>query len=234
MRESVFTVCIPSAGSGTRMGTELPKQYLLIAGKPVLAYTLAVFDAMPQCLRIVIATDDRRRTERMLADYPLATETVLVDGGPMRQDSVANMLTVCLDEEGILLIHDAARPCITAAEILAVVRAVEKHGSAILALPSRDTVKLVGDGCVERTLDRRSIWMAQTPQGTHASLFLRAVSTARADGYVGTDDAELLERIGSPVAVVEGLPTNMKITVPKDLALAEAILNAQGRVGLVA
>ena len=212
------------------MGTTLPKQYLRIAGTPVLAYTLSVFDALSQCTRLIIATDDRPRTERLLAEYPLSTETVLVDGGPMRQDSVANMLTACPDTEGLVLIHDAARPCITSGEILAVVSAVETHGAAVLALPSRDTVKMVRDGCVERTLDRRTIWMAQTPQGSRVSVFQQAVSIARMDGYFGTDDVELLERIGAPVAVVEGLPTNVKITVPEDLSLAEAILRTQGRV----
>ena len=232
MYQHPFTVCIASAGIGSRLGGDVPKQYAELGGIPVLVHTIAVFDALPQCTRIVIASGDRNHLKTLFVKYPVSTECMVVDGGAMRQDSVASMLTVCPnDDDSIVLIHDAARPCVDRARILAVVDAIAEHGAAILALPARDTVKRVAHGRVTATIDRRSIWLAQTPQGARVGLLRRAFAAARQDGYLGTDDAELLERIGCGVTVVEGVASNIKITYAEDIALAEVILQQQGRSG---
>ena len=160
-----FIVCIPAAGFGSRMKRDIPKQYISIAGKPVLMHTLAVFDGIASCERIIIATDDRQRLDGILAHFPLQKETIIVQGGEVRQKSVMNMLAVCPDDEMIVLIHDAARPCVTTGQVLAVAQAVEESGAALLALPARDTVKVSDGHHVQKTLDRKNIWLAQTPQG---------------------------------------------------------------------
>lgn len=223
-----FIVCIPAAGSGSRMERDIPKQYISIAGKPMLAHTLAVFDGIASCERIIIATDDRQRLDALLADFPLQKETVIVQGGEVRQQSVRNMIAVCSDDEMIVLIHDAARPCVTAAQVMAVVQAVKEYGAALLALPVQDTVKLSDGRYVQKTLDRESIWLAQTPQGARAGAFRKAFADAERDGFTGTDDASLLERCGIPVRFIEGSPSNLKITTQTDVFYAEQSLRYDG------
>jgi 2-C-methyl-D-erythritol 4-phosphate cytidylyltransferase len=229
MSSPPFVVCIPAAGSGSRMDSGIPKQYLPLAGKPVLAHTLSMFDGMESCETIIIATDDKRRLDHLLAEYPLRKDCFIVQGGDVRQKSVANMLAMCTDDEAIVLIHDAARPCILPELILAVVHAVEESGAALLALPVRDTVKATDGRYVTQTLDRNTIRLAQTPQGARAGIFRNAFAEADRDGFTGTDDVALLERLGIPVRVVDGLPSNLKITTPADLFLAEQILLRHGR-----
>jgi 2-C-methyl-D-erythritol 4-phosphate cytidylyltransferase len=228
MNTPPFTVCIAAAGSGSRMQRDIPKQYISIAGKPVLAHTLEVFACMASCRQIVIATDDRQKLDSLLSDFPMKKQIVIVEGGAVRQLSVMNMLQMCKDDEEIILIHDAARPCVSNMQISAVVQAIEEHGAALLALPARDTVK-VGDGrFVRHTLDRSSIWLAQTPQGARAGALRHAFADAERAGFTGTDDASLLERCGIPVRLVEGSPSNLKITTPSDVFFAEQTLLNNG------
>jgi 2-C-methyl-D-erythritol 4-phosphate cytidylyltransferase len=218
-----FTVCIPAAGTGSRMLSDTPKQYLTIAGRPVLAHILTLFDAMDSCARIILA-GDAERLERVLETCSLRTEHRIVAGGATRQESVASMLYLCEDDDEIVLVHDAARPCIDQADILAVVEAVEQHGAAILALPASDTVKRVHRDFVVSTLDRSEIWLAQTPQGARNGLLQRALREAAQSGSTYTDEASLLESINFPVRVLRGSVRNLKITTTDDLVLAEAIL----------
>ena len=224
MKTPPFTVCIPAAGSGRRMNLDVPKQYFEIAGKPVLIHTITVFDAIRECRRVIVATDDRSRLENVLARFPMCKPVSIVPGGASRQESVANMLAECADEDEIVLIHDAVRPCIEAAQVMEVVRKVSEHGTAILAIPAGDTIKQVAGAKVTATLDRSAVWLAQTPQGARCGLFRRAFLRAAADGITQTDDASLLERIGIEVCVVPGSSTNLKITTGQDLLVAETIL----------
>jgi 2-C-methyl-D-erythritol 4-phosphate cytidylyltransferase len=229
MNHIPFTACLPAAGSGTRMKSDIPKQYIALLDRPVMAHTLAIFDSMPGCRRIVIATDDRDTLQWLIDEYPLLTETVIVDGGQQRQDSVSNAVHACGDDE-IVLVHDAARPCIAPELIEEVAAAVQPGQGAVLAMQARDTLKLVREGRVLETLDRSAIWHAQTPQAAVAADFKRAFEAAESDGVSGTDDVWLLERIGVTVVVVPGSPENIKITTPEDLAIAEALMLRRGAV----
>jgi 2-C-methyl-D-erythritol 4-phosphate cytidylyltransferase len=227
MFKQPFTVCIPSAGSGSRLGAFLPKQYLDIAGKPVLAHTLAVFEALSECEQIMIATDNGTLVEQILKKYPVTTRLTIVSGGLQRQDSVANMLTACADnDDSIVLVHDAARPCITGVQVREVVRAIAEHGAALLALPARDTVKQVQGDEVIRTLIRDEVWLAQTPQGARLGMLRHAFQLAGQQAFVATDEAELLERAGYSVKAVPGSAANIKITYQEDIRLAEALLRS--------
>ncbi|MDT8324288.1 MAG: 2-C-methyl-D-erythritol 4-phosphate cytidylyltransferase [Bacteroidota bacterium] len=223
-----FTVCIPAAGAGTRMHSSVPKQYLPLCGRPVLLHTLDVFEAMAGCTHIVIATDDRETLLPMLATAELSTQVTVVQGGALRQDSVAHALAAVVDVDTVVLVHDAARPCVRAEDVQAVADAVAEYGAALLAVPARDTLKEVRGGLVQGTIDRSVVWQAQTPQGARAGLFRRAFAQLRARGQV-TDDVALIEALGEPVHVVQGSAGNIKITAPEDVPLAEAVLRAAGR-----
>ncbi len=226
---STFSVLIPAAGSGTRLGADRPKQYLPLLGMPVLLHTLAVFDAIEDCASVVIASDDPSTVHALLATRGWRVSMQVVPGGKRRQDSVANALAALPDDDGIVLIHDAARPCVEADHVRAVVEAVRRHGAALLAIPARDTIKHVQDDVVCHTVPRSALWLAQTPQGATAARLREAFAHARAHGIEATDDVELLERIGVRVHVVRGSAGNLKITEALDLVLAEALLRAQGR-----
>lgn len=214
------------------MGARRPKQYLELLGAPLLARTLAVFERMPECRRIVIATDDRDALATLLSELPLRTPVRVVDGGARRQDSVRNALAACgRDRRRIILVHDAARPCVDERTIRAAAESVRRRGSALVAVPVRDTIKRVDGDLVRGTVDRSALWLAQTPQGARLGTLLDAFAAAGADGFEATDDAALLEHAGIPVHVVEGSPRNLKITMPDDLALAEDILRRRGTGG---
>ncbi|MCB2204937.1 2-C-methyl-D-erythritol 4-phosphate cytidylyltransferase [bacterium] len=218
-----FTVCIPAAGSGTRMNSATPKQYLPLAGREVLLRTLDVFEKMDSCERIVIATDDRAALDALLGREHWSTPITIVEGGSLRQYSVANALEAVPESEAVVLVHDAARPCVRPSDVEAVADAVAEHGAALLAVPARDTLKEVRGGLVQKTLDRSVIWQAQTPQGARARLFRDAFGNVKSRQHV-TDDVSLLEALGIPVHVVQGSHGNIKITAPEDIPLAEAML----------
>ena len=220
----IFTAVIPAAGSGVRMKSSMPKQYLPLCGIPVLAHTLRAFDGHERCVEIVIATSDRRVLSEMLAAYPCSTPVRVVDGGARRQDSVFAAVNACPDDDSILLIHDAARPLISREEISAVLEAMLEYDAALLAVPVTDTIKMVHEEFVVSTPDRRTLWIAQTPQAARAGQFRKAFRAAASDDATVTDDAAALEHIGVRVAVVRGSGTNMKITTEADLAVAESIL----------
>jgi 2-C-methyl-D-erythritol 4-phosphate cytidylyltransferase len=148
-------------------------------------------------------------------------------GGEGRQDSVAAGLAALPAEFDLVAIHDAARCRVAAADVARVVTEAEHFGAALLACPARDTIKHVEGGIVVSTPERRGCWAAQTPQAFHRSLYEAALEKARADGFEGTDDAQLVERLGTRVRVVEGDPGNFKITVPEDLVLAEELISRE-------
>jgi 2-C-methyl-D-erythritol 4-phosphate cytidylyltransferase len=219
---------IPAAGIGSRLGGGVPKQYLLLAGMPVLARTLAAFEtsAAIQAIVVVAPPGDESRC-RALAVEPYGWRKVLavVPGGAARQDSVARGLDAAGADASIVVVHDAARPLVSGDLIGRVVRAAGVSGAALAALPVVDTLKRrIGTSDVITTVDRDGLWAAQTPQAFRVGLLREAVTRARADGFVGTDDASLVERLGVPVTLVEGEPDNFKITRPEDLARAEEIL----------
>jgi 2-C-methyl-D-erythritol 4-phosphate cytidylyltransferase len=205
-----------------------------LAGTPILIHTLRKFTAVPLVTEIWVALRQseiagfRTRLEQEAPEV-LQKRVEFVEGGEQRQQSVANALhAISASEEDIVLVHDAVRPLVTPEIIEDVLRAAEKHGAAIAGLPAIDTVKQVErkpDGAViHTTIPRASVVLAQTPQGFRYPLLKKAFDDAIADGFLGTDEASLLERAGIPVAVVMGSPRNLKITAPADMELAEFYL----------
>ncbi len=232
-------VIIPAAGLGTRMATgapasHAPKQFLELGGKPILILALDAFLRVEAVQRIFVAVrkNEMRRVEAQLREHSLTTRISVVEGGDTRQESVRNALKLLPAEDNdIVLVHDAVRPLIDPETIERTIEAVTRHQAAIVAVPAIDTIKQVertADGAIiAATIPRERIVLAQTPQGFRCDLLRRAVEAAAADGFAGTDEASLMERLGIEVAVVAGSPRNFKITQPGDLALAEFYLQQQ-------
>jgi len=240
----VFVV-VPAAGLGTRMAPpsaaqakkKTPsKQFKELGGVPILVHTLRKLAAHPAVYEIVVAL---RKSEisgfriQLEKQYPeiLVKRLQIVEGGEHRQNSVANALAaVAADPEDVVLVHDAVRPFVTQEIISEVIEAAQKYGAAIAGMPAMDTIKQVdrtAEGAVIRaTIPRASVVMAQTPQGFRYPLLKKAFDDAAADGFIGTDEASLIERSGQPVMVVMGSPRNIKITTPGDMELAEFYLKS--------
>jgi 2-C-methyl-D-erythritol 4-phosphate cytidylyltransferase len=231
----VFAI-LPAAGLGTRMtiGTihpHSPKQFITLAGLPVLIHSLKAFAAVPRVEQIVVAVrrNEIARTEEQVRDASLTAKVRVVEGGDNRQQSVANALAaLSAAPDDIILVHDAVRPLIDSGTIDRTIDAVVKHGAAIVGLPAVDTIKQVertaAGAIITSTIPRERIVQAQTPQGFRFGLMQKAFAEAADDGFVGTDEASVLERAGIEVAVVMGSPRNLKITQPGDLELAEFYL----------
>ncbi len=224
-----------AAGRGTRFGGALPKAFLRLRGEALLVHSarrlLAAIDAGEQAqILLVVHPDDRKAhlapcleaIERAAGSHAVR----IVDGGASRQDSMTNGLSVVDADADVVLVHDAARALVPTAAVRECIAEARRTGAALLAVPATDTQKRVADGRVAATLDRTGVWQAQTPQVVRTNLLRRAIHEARRAGFDGTDDVSLVERLGEPVAVVPGAVTNLKITHPGDLALAEAILAA--------
>jgi 2-C-methyl-D-erythritol 4-phosphate cytidylyltransferase len=250
-------VIIPAAGLGTRMApmpvgakgklkkTPPAKQFTELGGTPILIHTLRKFAAVDAVSEIWIALREseiagfRARLESEARDVlnkdVLKKKVELVVGGEHRQQSVENALNaVAATADDIVLVHDAVRPFVTREIIQEVIEAAQKYGAAIAGLPAVDTVKQVertAEGAlIKATIPRAGIVMAQTPQGFRYSVIKKAFDEASADGFLGTDEASLVERSGHNVAVVMGAPRNIKITAPADMELAEFYLkSADGR-----
>ncbi len=235
-------VIVPAAGLGTRMASPSApkvkkprtKQFKELGGVPILVHTLRKFAAAPEVYEIVVAL---RRDEiagfrtQVEKEFPeiLNKRFQIVEGGEHRQNSVHNALAhIPADPEDIILVHDAVRPFVTHEIITNVIEAASRRGAAIAGWPAVDTVKQVertAEGAlVKSTIPRASVVMAQTPQGFRYPILKKAFDSAMADGFLGTDEASLIERDGLPVVVVMGSHRNMKITTPADMELAEFYL----------
>jgi len=215
---------IPAGGLGTRFGSRMPKQFLRFDAMPILAATVRHFAAHASVRGVVVAAPGSyvARTRRILAPFARQVPLTVVAGGRTRQDSVWLALQAAPDEVEIVVVHDAVRPLIARRLIDAVVAAAAEAGAAICALPIAETVKRVRGELVEATLDRSGLWTVQTPQAFRADLLREAHEKARRDGFVGTDEAMLVERLGHPVRVVPGLAANVKITTHDDLRRARS------------
>jgi 2-C-methyl-D-erythritol 4-phosphate cytidylyltransferase len=230
---------IPAAGLGTRMappaaGKGKSKQFTELAGTPILVHTLRKFVDAPQVAEVWVAlrkTEISEFRERLENEYPevLKKPVHMVEGGDHRHQSVANALAaVSAAADDVVLVHDAVRPFVTAEIIEEVVQAAQKYGAAIAGMPAVDTVKQVdrtAEGAVvTATLPRERVVMAQTPQGFRYEILKNAFDEAAADGFLGTDEASLVERSGKQVAVIMGSARNIKITTPADMEIAEFFL----------
>ncbi len=221
-----------AAGRGERLGQGLPKAFVPLLGKPLLLRSLETLAAAPeieQVLPVLNATDMRRYASLDLVPIPKLLAPVA--GGAERQDSVREGLAALPGSVDFVVIHDAARCLVRVEDVRRVIAGAEAGGAAVLARRVGDTIKRVRDGRVIDTPDRSECWAAQTPQVFRLELLREALAKADAEGVQGTDDAQLVERLGAPVHVVEGSASNFKITWPADLAAAEAILQARESEG---
>ena len=223
-----------AAGRGERLAAGVPKAFVPLAGVPILVRALAALAAVPEVDRVVpvLPPGERGRFAAFgeaLRRIPKLAEPV--EGGSERQDSVRAGLEALPAEVAWVAVHDAARALVRPAAVSRVIAEARRSGAALLAVPTRDTIKRVRDGLVVETPPRAECWAAQTPQVFRVELLREALAKAAADGVLGTDDAQLVERLGVPVAVVAGDPDNWKITDARDLAAAEAWLRARGEAG---
>lgn len=226
-----YQVVIPAAGQGKRMGAGKNKLLLEIDGLPVYIHTLNVFEKDEACERIFLAInpDDQAEIKQQLAREGIRKVAALIPGGKERQDSIYNVLKQ-METEGIVLVHDAARPFVDRLLIHSLVSAAEQNGAAILAVPVKDTVKKAAGFMVQETVDRASLWAVQTPQAFRMPILLEAYRKAEDSQFLGTDDASLVERLGHKVFIQEGSYDNIKLTTPEDLYFAEAIIKKRRRL----
>ena len=226
---------VPAAGSGSRMNREVSKQYLSLAGTPVLVRTLEALEACPgvERLYVVVPSQDVVSVrDGILPSWGLKKVAGVVPGGMERQDSVRAGIEAIDRDADIVIVHDGVRPLITAELVERCIRAAAEDGAATVGVPVKDTVKEVTPGGqVLRTCDRNTLWLTQTPQAFRREILERAHREASRDGFRGTDDTSLVERLGLPVRMVPGDYRNIKITTPEDLVVAEALLVARRGAG---
>jgi 2-C-methyl-D-erythritol 4-phosphate cytidylyltransferase len=231
---SRVSVVIAAGGKGRRMGVGTPKQFLSLGGVPVLERTIAAFHSLRAVREIVLVVPagwiPRARALVRRAGFSKVVD--VVEGGEERQSSVFNGLERCSFRSGIVLIHDAVRPLVGRRTIMSVIRAAGRYGAAVAGVPVRDTIKIESQkrpGFYARTLRREELWAVQTPQGFMFPLLWEAHRKVRSSGFIGTDDASLVERMGTPVRIVPGAETNIKLTTPDDRKLAEFLLRKRQR-----
>lgn len=205
------------------------KQFALLAGEPVLVRTLHAFQQASSIdkIIIVVATSDLDRLADEVAAAGLDKVAGCAAGGAERQDSVESGLGLVPESIDVVAIHDGARPLVTPDLIDRSVASLPGWDGVVVAVPVTDTVKAVSGETVRATLDRSGLWAVQTPQVFPRSTIVDAYTKARRDGFVGTDDASLVERVGGRVRVIEGSRDNLKITTPEDLAVAQVILESR-------
>ena len=227
---------IVSAGRGHRLKEAPKKQFLPLAGKPILMHTLAKFETSPLIRSIVLVVGQEDLDyclKEIVQKYQCQKITQIIPGGRERQDSVRNGLKTLADDTEIVVIHDGVRPFVTREMVEDSIRGAKRLRAVVLAMPVKETVKMVNaDGIVLKTLERESLWQIQTPQAFQAEIIREAYRRATEDGFVGTDDASLVERLGTPVHILPGSYTNIKITTQEDLLWARLFLREKSSSGL--
>jgi 2-C-methyl-D-erythritol 4-phosphate cytidylyltransferase len=221
-------VVVVAAGQGLRFGGEGPKQFRELRGSPLLLHSLRPFLAHPAVIEVVVVLPpaDASRPPEWLA--PLLGERLrAVAGGPTRMDSVEAGFRALSGEAVIVLVHDGARPFPDLGVIDAIIAQASRGVGAIAAVPLHDTLKEAVDGDtpprIAKTVPRDRLWRARTPQGFPRAMLESALRAARADGFVGTDEASLVERTGSPIVLIPDAETNLKVTTPDDFRIAEGL-----------
>lgn len=215
------SVIVVAAGEGKRFG--FSKQFALLRGKSVLDWSLEAFEDHEDVSEVILVLkDDSKNTDYIERFRKIAS---IAKGGDKRQDSVlSGFLKIDPEKSRIVLVHDGVRPLVSKELIDRVIEAAQEKEAVVPAVPLKDTVKLVDEQVVTRTLDRDKLFLIQTPQGFLYSTLKAALDESRKDDYYGTDEASLVERIGKKVTVVQGDPKNIKITTPEDIKIAEAFL----------
>ncbi|WP_088044580.1 2-C-methyl-D-erythritol 4-phosphate cytidylyltransferase [Bacillus sp. EAC] len=220
-----YKVIIPAAGSGSRMGAGFNKLFLKIKNTPIIELTIRVFGEDKACNEIILSIkdDERQLFDSLNLPSHIKQKITFVQGGSERQESVYNGLLAIKDENSYILVHDGARPFVTEAVIERILEKMNEQNAVICAVPMKDTIKKVVDQVVVQTIDRSTLWGVQTPQAFSYQCLLDAHSKAKAKGFLGTDDASLVEWNGSKVLVVNGDYNNIKVTTKEDLFFAETI-----------
>lgn len=226
---------IPAGGQGKRFGAQVPKQYAEIAGVPLIVHTLRKFDpehgkhAVSGIIIPVPSGDIDYVKEEIIAGYGIKGVIAVLEGGRERQDSVRAGLDAVPADTDIVAVHDAVRPFVSAEMIREVLNEAALSSAAILGVPVKDTVKRVdGKGCVTGTVDRKDLWLTQTPQAFRREIILKAYNRAYEDGFYATDDASLVERIGVKVKMVLGSYENIKLTTAEDFQFARFLMEREG------
>lgn len=223
---SPFSVVIPAGGSGARMGGRR-KPFVEVCGQPILYHTIEGLQRTPGCAEIipVLPAEEYGNAGLALQLKQRFGISKVAPGGPTRQASALAGLELVREDLAVVLIHDAVRPLVDPEVVRRVADAAEQFGAAIAAVPAAETLKEVaGSGTIRATLPREKLWLARTPQGFRKELILKAHYAARDQRFSGTDDAQLVERLGQEVRVVQDTYDNLKITTLEDLAIAEAVL----------
>jgi len=224
---------IPAAGTGVRMGGGTPKQFLSLEGVPIFIHTLRKFARSPvvDSIDLGVRPEDMERVHHDLAREAVAKPVAVLAGGPTRQETVERALAAAPPDTEIVVVHDAVRPFVDLDLITRVVEVARRGGAAILGIPSIDTVKQVELQMILGTIPRERIVLAQTPQAFRFPLLRDAFANARQEGFMGTDESSLVERLGVNVTVLMGSDRNIKITKPSDLPLARLYLAQEAERG---
>jgi 2-C-methyl-D-erythritol 4-phosphate cytidylyltransferase len=222
---------IVSAGKGHRFIEGKKKQFYLLADKPILAHTLYKFENCPliRSILLVVGQEDMDYClSEIVEKYQYRKISQVVPGGKRRQESVKNGIDVLPKGAEVVVIHDGVRPFVTEEMIEESIRSAVIFQAVVMAMPVKETIKMVQqDGTVLKTIDREFLWQIQTPQTFQVDVIKEAYHKATEDGFIGTDDASLVERIGIKVHILPGSYNNIKITTPEDLVLAQLILQMQ-------
>jgi 2-C-methyl-D-erythritol 4-phosphate cytidylyltransferase len=219
---------ITAAGKGQRMQSELPKQYLPLGGKPILAQTIQVFEDCPSVdgIYVIVPQDQMDLVQKEVVErYCFKKVLKVVRGGKMRQQSVWNGIRAIRSGCAIVVVHDGVRPLIRQELIEESIEEARREGAAVIAVPAKDTVKRLIDGKHIQTLPREEIWLTQTPQTFQFPLIKKAYQKAVQESWVGTDDCALVENLGQTVSIIMGDYENIKITTAEDLLLAEILFS---------
>jgi len=223
------TAIVPSAGTGERIQHRLKKPYISLLGQPILAHTLKILNSVSAINQIIVPVypgEENFCEKEVVKKMSLTTEVKIVAGGETRQESVRKALGFLPGSCDIVLIHDSARPLISRSMIEDSIEATKTKRATAMGVPVKDTITIVSndDQTIAKTLARDSLYLIQTPQTFERDLIVNAHQIALHDGFKGTDDASLVERLGIPVTVITGSYTNIKITTKEDLLSAEAIM----------
>lgn len=222
---------IPAAGQGKRMGTSVSKSYMEILGRPLLAYTLDKFQShslIAEIILVVQESDLDYCQREIVQRYGFAKVTKIIAGGGERQESVAKGLAALEPGVQYVLVHDGARPLIDGQTISRVIEVAINRGAAVVGVPVKDTIKVVDQELlVQNTPQRHTLWAVQTPQVFRRDILERAYQEADIQGWIGTDDASLVERVGEQVYMVRGSYSNLKVTTPEDIIYVREILEGE-------
>lgn len=233
-KDKYVSVIIASAGMSNRMGSKMNKQFLAVGGKPILAHTIDKFENSRFIDEIIIVSKEEEIEycrKEIVRKYKFNKVTNIIRGGKERQESVYNGILALNGKTDIVLIHDGARPFVKKENIEDGIKGVMENGACVIGVPVKDTIKVVGDmNGIDHTPPRATLWAAQTPQCFHKDIIIKGYEKAIADGYLGTDDSSLVERLGLKVKMIMGSYENIKITTPEDLILAESLFKEKDMI----